>query len=120
MNGIIPGDIPGRCFLCGRRGATEVHHMMHGSRRAMAEQYGLKVHLCRRCHAALHDAGQYDRDLETLAQETFERDHTRAEWMRIFGKNYREDEANPAQNELDDNLSTQQSKTRNREKKYSE
>lgn len=82
MNGIIPGDIPGRCFLCGRRGATEVHHMMHGSRRAMAEQYGLKVHLCRRCHAALHDAGQYDRD------------HTRAEWMRIFGKNYREDEAN--------------------------
>ena len=94
MNSIIPGDVQDRCYICGHRGNTEVHHMMHGSRRAMAEQYGLKVHLCRRCHAALHDAGQYERDLETLAQETFERDHTRAEWMRIFGKNYREDEAN--------------------------
>ena len=89
MNSIIPGDVQDRCYICGRRGKTEVHHMIHGSRRKIADKYGLTVHLCRSCHRALHDHNLHDFDLEALAQQEFEKTHTRAEWMKIFGKNYR-------------------------------
>lgn len=86
--GIIQGDKPDRCYICGRQGRTEVHHCLHGSRRAAADKYGLTVHLCHGCHMALHDTGRYDRDLERLAQESFEKRISHEEWMRIFGKEY--------------------------------
>ena len=92
MNSIIPGDAQDRCYICGHRGNTEVHHMMHGSRRKMADKYGLTVHLCTRCHMDLHDHGDHDRDLEETAQEAFEKRYGHDEWMRIFGKNYRREE----------------------------
>lgn len=85
------GDEKGRCFICMRCGQTETHHMLHGSRRAAADRYGLTVNLCHDCHIRLHDKGEYDRELEELAQVEFEKSHTHAEWMRIFGKNYRRD-----------------------------
>lgn len=88
---IIQSDKKGICFICSRCGPTEVHHMLHGSRRAAADKYGLTVNLCRDCHAALHDRGAYDRELEVLAQTEFEKTHDRSEWIQIFGKNYRED-----------------------------
>lgn len=92
MNSIIPGDVQDRCYICGRRGKMEVHHMLHGSMRSNAERCGLKVHLCRQCHANLHDHGAHDAELEEIAQAEFEKNHTRAQWMWIFGKNYRKEE----------------------------
>lgn len=89
MNSIIPGDEKGRCYICSRRLPTETHHMLHGCRRAMADKYGLTVNLCRECHRALHDKGAYDRDLEEIAQETFEERYNAALWFEVFGKNYR-------------------------------
>ena len=65
--------------------------MLHGIRRAAADRYGLMVHLCHECHMRLHDKGEHDRELEELGQIEFEKTHTHAEWMRIFGKNYRRD-----------------------------
>jgi hypothetical protein len=50
---------------------------------------GLTVHLCVRCHTRLHDNGEYDRELQALAQEVYENEHGRAEWMERVGKNYR-------------------------------
>lgn len=92
MNSIIPGDNPDHCFICGRWHPEHVHHCLHGSRRKMADKYGLTVHLCTRCHMGLHDHGEHDRELEELAQEAFEERHGHDEWMRIFGKNYRREE----------------------------
>ena len=86
---MIEGDERGRCFICRRYTATEVHHMLHGTRRKAADQYGLTVNLCHMCHMKLHDRGEYDRELQELAQAEFEKTHTHAEWMEIFGKNYR-------------------------------
>ena len=91
MKSIIPGDTPYLCFLCGKHVETQTHHCLHGSRRGLADKYGLTVHLCPSCHTALHDTGRCDRELEVLAQWAFEENHTHAEWMRIFGKNYREE-----------------------------
>ena len=86
---MIPGDERGRCFICQRYTDTEVHHMLHGSRRKAADKCGLTVNLCHMCHMKLHDRGDHDRELQELAQAEFEKTHTHAEWMEIFGKNYR-------------------------------
>ena len=88
---MIKADSTDRCFLCGRRGALQVHHMMHGSRRKAADRYGLTVHLCIRCHGLLHDRGIYDLELEQLAQEAFEETYSHELWMKEFGKNYKEE-----------------------------
>ena len=88
VKSIIPGDDKDTCFICGRKGVTECHHLCHGCRRAAADRYGLTVHLCHWCHMMLHDTGRYDRELEQLAQESFEKQISHEEWMRIFGKDY--------------------------------
>lgn len=85
---MISGAEKGRCFICQRYGHTDLHHCLHGHRRKMADKYGLTVWLCRECHSALHDKGKYDRELEEMAQKEFEQSHSRAEFMRVFGKNY--------------------------------
>lgn len=85
---IVSGDAVDRCYLCKRYGRMQVHHCLHGSRRRAADAYGLTVHLCPLCHTLLHDHGVNDLYLEQTAQAAFEREHSREEWMRIFGKSY--------------------------------
>ena len=85
---IVSGDAVDRCYLCKRYGRMQVHHCLHGSRRRAADAYGLTVHLCPMCHTLLHDHGVNDLYLEQTAQAAFEREHSREEWMRIFGKSY--------------------------------
>lgn len=96
MDSIITGDRKNQCYICGRWGKTEEHHMIHGTAgRKKAEKYGLKVHLCHDCHMKLHDKGKYDRALQYVAQEKFEKNFGHEEWMKVFGKNYfLEDEGN--------------------------
>lgn len=58
-----------KCFLCGAEGHMEVHHCLHGTaNRRLADADGLKVNLCMRCHRALHDRGEHDRELEAAAE----------------------------------------------------
>lgn len=86
---MLTGDSDGKCYICGGI-PTDVHHCMHGTaNRRIAEQYGLTVHLCRHCHALVHEGMVgYDEMLKQDAQRDFERSHSRDEWMRLFGKNY--------------------------------
>ncbi len=92
MKTIIGGDRVDRCYICGRTGHMEVHHMMHGANRRNADRYGLTVHLCRDCHTAGTHAVHRDRTVDLylirLAQETFEKKWGHDEWMRVFGRNY--------------------------------
>ena len=85
---MLEGDYSDRCYICGRYGPTEVHHCLHGIRRAEADKYGLTVHLCRICHARLHDRGDFDRELERTAQREYEKKYGHEKWMEIFGKDY--------------------------------
>ena len=86
---IIPLDSAEKCFLCGRKGTLHVHHCLHGRNRAAADRMGLTVHLCVRCHVRLHDKGEYDRELQVLAQVAYEALHGHDAWMKCVGKNYR-------------------------------
>lgn len=87
---IMPGDTAERCYLCGRHGRLEVHHCLHGRNRRAADEMGLTVHLCGECHRRLHDKGEHDRELEALAQETYEGLHGHAAWMARVDKNFAE------------------------------
>ena len=48
----------GTCYICGRSGATEVHHVFYGSaNRKISEELGAKVNLCSECHHKLIHEG---------------------------------------------------------------
>lgn len=48
---VIEGDtVKGVCFLCGRHGPTEAHHIFGSALRKKSEKYGLVVDLCHNCH----------------------------------------------------------------------
>ena len=81
-----------RCFVCGCTRELELHHIMHGTaNRRLATQYGLTCLLCRFHHTGktgVHNNAELNRRLQREAQMAFERTHTHAEGMTIFGKNY--------------------------------
>ena len=73
----------------------EEHHIYPGvPRRALSEHYGLKVYLCREHHNVSPCGVHFDPALmlrlQQEGQRAFERDHSREEFLRLFGKNYLE------------------------------
>lgn len=89
----ILGSRKGRCYLCGRYGHTEEHHIFGGPNRTLSEKYGLKVYLCLECHSSGKHAVHRDKavmdELHRQGQEAFEEQlGSRKEFMQIFGRNY--------------------------------
>ncbi len=91
----------GTCFLCARlhndfrQKYTEEHHILFGSgQRDISEAEGLKVYLCPDHHRTGPEAVHNNQDMRELvcriAQEEYEKTHTREEWMMISRKNYLE------------------------------
>lgn len=87
------------CFLCAKlhndfgHKYTEEHHILFGSgQREISESEGLKVYLCLDHHRAGPEAVHNNQEIRELlcriAQEEYEKTHTRDEWMEISRKNY--------------------------------
>lgn len=81
------------CFICQRQTELEEHHIFFGSNRKLSEQYGLKVPLCYEHHRGTNgvhgkNGKQLNEKLKRIAQTRFEENHTREEFIKIFGKNY--------------------------------
>lgn len=80
------------CFLCPRLQNLEQHHIFGGANRRWSEKYGLKVWLCPRCHRdqkeGVHGNKEIMGIMHRTGQRAFEKEHTREEFMKIFGKNY--------------------------------
>jgi uncharacterized protein YlaI len=77
------------CFVCKRTDTLTTHHIYAGSRRKRSDEEGLTVKLCPTCHERIqhHDA-KADLLLKQIGQRSFEKTHTRAEFISLFGKNY--------------------------------
>lgn len=77
-----------RCFLCHSNQGLELHHLLHGSYRTLADRDGLFVALCMNCHTKLHDKGEHDKELQALAQKVYMTEHqcTREEFRKRYGK----------------------------------
>lgn len=94
MKSIMQDKDSRTCYLCGREGITEEHHVFYGtSNRKWSEKYGLKVRLCPECHRAgkigIH-GGNRDADskLKRAGQMAFEKKNPDISFRQIFGKNY--------------------------------
>ena len=109
---IIPGDVPGRCYICAHYGKPpealrkegengycaafsqqiEEHHIFGGPHRKLSEHYGLKVHLCIYHHTsgseAVHNNRTWDLRLKQIGQKAFEERYSYGEWMQVFGRDY--------------------------------
>lgn len=80
-----------RCYICGAYGPLERHHAMHGTaNRKKAEEDGLTVNLCHKCHADLHDHGLEDKWIMQQAERIWLRYYSKTveEWRGRYGKNY--------------------------------
>ena len=81
------------CIVCGRPYA-QLHEIFFGSgRRKLSIKHGLQVRLCQEHHtgdSGPHQNRAFDLHLKRQAQEMFEKVHSRAEFMEIFGRNYLE------------------------------
>lgn len=96
----------GTCYLCmklhddHRQKLTEEHHIFYGiANRRISEAEGFKVYLCRSHHRystacdpeAIHDnpkSRKTDIFLKKVAQLEYEKTHSRAEFLSLFGRNY--------------------------------
>jgi hypothetical protein len=81
------------CIICGSWN-VEDHHIFFGtSKRKLSEEYGLKVWLCPTHHRGTNgvhgkNGHKLDTELKQLGQKAFEWEHTREEFMNIFGRSY--------------------------------
>lgn len=84
----------GECFLCGKQGQTELHHIFPGANRDLSTQYGLTVYLCHSCHNEPPNGAHINywtrRALQRTAQlEAMKRyGWTETDFTKIFGRNY--------------------------------
>jgi len=85
-------DDTDHCYICDSPN-VECHHCIHGhGRKALADAYMLVVPLCRAHHRELHDRDpQMDKFFKAKAQECFEKHYPDKDFLKIFGKNYKED-----------------------------
>lgn len=87
-----------RCFLCGRYGPVERHHVFPGPFRQKSEKYGLVVDLCHWCHNEPPDGVHHNRERALILKQRAQRMVMREQgwntedFIREFGKNYLDEE----------------------------
>lgn len=85
------------CIVCRSTRNLHRHHIFYGSaNRKNSERFDLTCWLCQDHHESTYGVhGKYgenlNRELKELAQREFEKNHTREEFVHIFGRNYIDD-----------------------------
>ena len=93
----IPGNRKNYCYICGRYGNMERHHIFEGTaNRKCSDKYKIIVYLCPECHregkTAVHKNQEALRALKRIGQRAFEeQEGDRKKFIKVFGKNYLED-----------------------------
>lgn len=82
-----------QCFICRTTRLLEEHHCFGGNpNRKNSEKYGLKVWLCQEHHQdhknGVHHNKELMNQIHSIGQEAFEINHSREEFVQIFGRNY--------------------------------
>ena len=84
----------GYCFLCGRYGTMEMHHVFNGALKRKSERYGAVVPLCHSCHneppEGVHFNVENAKALKQALQGKImqEQGWGIEDWLAVFGKNY--------------------------------
>lgn len=94
MKSII--DSTNYCYICKTYKcryvlANDTHHCIGGTaNRKLADEDGLTVRLCRRCHEKLHAKSEYKRELQIVAEEKWIEYYDKCveDFIERYGKNY--------------------------------
>ncbi len=89
------------CYLCGRMGYLEMHHIFGSANRKHSTEDGLCVYLCRQCHNAPPNGVHFNKAnmtmLRVMGQQRYEMarmdegmsaDEAHEAFMRRYGRNY--------------------------------
>ena len=95
MKSILQDEM-GWCYLCKRGGklvpGSQIHHIYPGPNRKISDAHGFIVSLCLRHHTegkqAVHNNIANMRTIQKDCQREYEKSHSRAEFMRLIGRNY--------------------------------
>ena len=86
-----------RCYMCGSTRWIEIHHIYSGAYRNKSTEYGLIVPLCHFCHNEPPNGVHYNRKnmdyLREQGQLAFEREYPNLDFMKIFNRNYKQENA---------------------------
>ena len=86
----------GLCELCGRWSELEKHHVFNGAYRKKSEKYELTVYLCHECHNEPPNGIHHNAEAARMLKKEFQikaqniYGWTDEQFMRLFGKNYKE------------------------------
>ena len=80
-----------KCFFCGREDVLHLHHVYEGANKHVSDANGFTVWLCPEHHRQCHEEG-LDKPLKAFTQKVYEKKHTRDEFLKLIGKNYRGEE----------------------------
>ena len=84
----------GCCFKCEALASQKkitLHEPLMGAKyRNLSIQYGLRVPLCADCHEEIQieSSQEYNKYLQILMQEKFERENPNKRFLEVFGRNY--------------------------------
>lgn len=79
------------CYVCHKNRNIQKHHIFFGANRKHSDKYDLTVYLCVDHHLGnegVHNNKPLNDKLKRIGQEKFEEDHSRDEFIQIFGKNF--------------------------------
>ena len=83
-----------RCFICGRYGPTERHHVYNGPFRKKSDKYGYTVQLCHYCHNEPPNGVHFNQEVDNALKGYFqqfameENNWTKEDFIREFGRSY--------------------------------
>lgn len=75
------------CYVCGKK-KDHIHEIYKGANRQVSIKNGFCVPLCNKCHIKTETDIVFLRKLQIECQKTFEKNHTREEFMKLTGRSY--------------------------------
>lgn len=83
-----------QCWFCGTTQGLHLHHIYGAAKRKTSDNNGFVVYLCAFHHnmggngKCVHQCRAMDLKLKRACQAEYEKEHTRAEFMQLIGRNY--------------------------------
>lgn len=75
------------CIICGKP-KDNIHEVFFGKNRLNSIMYNQVIPLCLKHHQEIHKNSELNLYYKQIGQKKFENNHTRDEFIKIFGKNY--------------------------------
>lgn len=83
-------DDNSKCMLCGSTYQLTWNEVFRGKNRKLSMQYGLCQRLCLDCHRTYQDDAAFNDKWHKKGQEAFEKTYPNLDFIKIFGRNYKD------------------------------